>query len=137
MTDSDWLVAVASPHHSRRRAARTEAPAPSGAETTVGQSAAWLRKYMVIERDVETDQIVIEESASGRWIHAYPDRNLLITCVRGDPEEVDVVEWTGVQLRDWVRRNEPTVGVVYHPTSIDEQIVLRPEAQPVQRMTVE
>ena len=95
----------------------------------------FLRHHVFIERDEETQKLVVHRDATGAWLHAFPSREALAGSYGLPAEEIDATDKTGAQLRDWVRRNCPEAGVVFHQ-GLDEHVMVRP-AQPVQRVVLE
>lgn len=96
-----------------------------------------MRQHLCIETD-EVGQLLIDTRPTGaRWVHTYPTRELLEERSTADFDAVHCVEWTGARLRSWLRDHAPDAGALHHADRYTETIVLRPEAQPVQRISLE
>ncbi len=110
---------------------RTVTPANASADP----HRAFLRHHVFIERDEETEELVLHRDPSGVWLHAFPSREALAGSYGLPADAVDATEKTGAQLRTWVRQHCPEAGVVFRQ-GIDEQVVVRP-ATTVQRVVLE
>lgn len=114
----------------------------SRSETTTRENddqGRFLRQDLFIERDEQTNQLVRYEDAAGcYWIEAWPSREALAGHYSNpDPNAVDAAEMRGSRLRDWLRAHHPDTGVIYRPNRIDQLVMLRPQAQPTHRVTLE
>ena len=85
-----------------------------GATSTCDPVEGWTRQLLCIETD-ESGQLLIDTRATGaRWVHTYSTRNLLEARSTADFDAVHCVEWTGAQLRGWLREHAPDAGALHH-----------------------
>ena len=115
-----------------------ESPAdrtPPSSNASADPHRSFLRHHVFIERDEETEQLVVHRDATGAWLHAFPSREALAGSYGLPAEQVDATEKTGAQLRSWVRQHCPEAGVVFR-AGLDEQVMVRP-ATPVHRVVLE
>ena len=107
-------------------------------EATRPAGSSWLHQDLFVERSRDSDDPHVDEQPDGAWIHAWCHRDDLVRASSSDPDEIDIAEMSGSRLRDWLRTSgRSDVGVLLHPDGVDEQVVLRPQAQPIQRVALE
>lgn len=95
-------------------------------------------RHVVVERNLETGEVVTEIVNGHECVTAYPSSELLVT-MSGAPtvDEVDHTNWmTGRQLKRHLKAH-PNIGILYRPNMDDEIVVAWPEVSPVQRVSVE
>ncbi|MFC7344569.1 hypothetical protein [Saccharopolyspora griseoalba] len=123
-----WLQSTSNrPRSNRERGLATDTPVDD-----------WLRQRLWIETDSNGEILIDTRTTVGsRWVHTYSSRDLLEARSSADFDNIHCVDWTGAQLRTWLRNHAPDAGALYHSNPVDEVIVLRPEAQSVQRVSLE
>ena len=106
---------------------------PSGG----GDERSLLKQFMdatvLVERDLESGRLVLEEADGHRWVVAYATYRLLET-LRGDGDEVDHTQMPGRALKERVPRE---VGILYRPNRDDEITIQWPKSAPVARISVQ
>ncbi|MBA8827827.1 hypothetical protein FHX42_005234 [Saccharopolyspora lacisalsi] len=115
-----WLQPA--PHEERAHTAKRN---PSDAE--------FARTTVFVERDLDSEKMITTTVGGSDWVYAYPSYELLERC-RGFSEELDHIMLTGRQLK---QRLLATTGIVWRPNEIDEDVLVYPQATPVQRVVVE
>lgn len=93
-------------------------------------------RTVVVERDLDTEQMVTETIDGVEWICAWPSFELLAR--HHGVEEIDHMQMTGRELKRRVRSSGMSgVGVMWRPTLDDEEPVVWPQAAPVARVRVQ
>ncbi|MCI2423072.1 hypothetical protein MOQ72_37210 [Saccharopolyspora sp. K220] len=106
---------------------------PASRDQQPSLAREFARHTIVVERDLDTQQMVIDNRDGYAWIVAYPTYELLARK-RGFGDEVDHVQLTGRQLREKAPKD---VGIVLRPNEDEEIIIAWPPASTVARIAVQ
>ncbi|WP_017972381.1 hypothetical protein [Actinopolyspora halophila] len=109
--------------------------AASTRSSTTPEPDTFAQRWVVVERDLETEEMATEYVDGHQWVVAYPSYERLAAQYSGD--EVDHLMLLGRDLKKRVRQDD-TIGLRYRQDEDNDDVVIQqPNAAPVQRVVVE
>lgn len=104
------------------------------AHNSSDRPADFAGRTVVVERDLESGQMVTETIDGMEWVCAWPSYELLAR--HHGVDDIDHMQMTGRELKNRLRSQQMrTVGVMWRPTLDDEQPMIFPQAAPIARVT--